>query len=64
MTNNHFKEDTNRNDHIAPVYDMTLEFNQLRNIWSYMSQSVRTILRRVSFDKDKAMHQLKCLIET
>ena len=52
MTNSNFQEDTNWNDHIAPMYDVTPEFKQfLRNIWSYMSQSVRTILSRMSFDK-------------
>ena len=64
MTNSHFQEDTNQSDHIAPMYDVTPGFKQLRNIWSYMSQSVRTILRRMSFDKHKAMQQLKRLIET
>lgn len=63
MTNSHFQEDTNWNAHIAPMYKVTPEVKQLlRNIWSYMSQSVRTILSRMSFDKHKAMHQLKRLI--
>lgn len=61
MTNSHFQEETNRNDHIAPMYDVTAGFKQLRNIWSYISQSVRTILSRMSFNKHKAMHQLKRL---
>lgn len=64
MTNSYFQEDTNLNDHITPMYDVTPEFKQLRNIWSYMSQSVRTILRFMSFDKHKAMQQLKRLMET
>lgn len=46
------------------MYDVTPGFKQLRNIWSYMSQSVRTISSRMSFDKHKAMQQLKRLIET
>lgn len=62
MTNSHFQEDINRNDHIAPMYDVTPGFKQLINIWSYMSQSVRTILSRISFYKHKAMHPLKRLI--
>ena len=61
MTNSHFQEDTNRNDHIEPMYNVTPGLKQLRNIWSYMSQSVRTILSPMGFDKRKAMHQLKRL---
>ena len=54
MYENHRLQDSSR---------YTTHFD-LRNIWSYMSQSVRTILRRMSFDKHKAMQQLKRLIET
>ena len=62
MTNGHFQEETHRNDHITPMHDVTPRFKQLRNIRSYMSQSVRTILSCMSFDKHKAMQQLKRLI--
>ena len=62
MTNGHFQEETNRNDHITPMYDVTPRFKKLRNLRSYMSQSVRAILSRMSFDKYKAMKQLKRLI--
>ena len=60
MTNGHFQEETNRNDHITPMYDVTPRFKKLRNLRSYMIQSVRAILSRMSFDK--AMKQLKRLI--
>ena len=59
MTNGHFQEETNRNDHITPMYDVTPRFKKLRNLRSYMSQSVRAILSRMSFDKHKA-----CLLYT
>lgn len=62
MTNGHFQEETNRNDRITPMYDVTPRFKKLRNLRSYMSQSVSAILSRMSFDKYNAMKQLKRLI--